>query len=112
MLTDENGFTFVEIVIVLVILGILVAVVSSYFSSIQEQVNIAACKSNQMSLEQAQKLHYTYYYINKSEGKYAEELDSLIPFIRQGSIPNCPSQGSYLLLANGAITCSIGTHKR
>ncbi len=112
MLTNEDGFTFVELIMVIVILAILLTSVSAYFSSLQEQINASACKANQMGLVQAQKLHYTYFYLNEAEGKYAEEIDELIPFIQSNKIPDCPSGGSYSIQENSDITCSISRHKR
>ncbi len=112
MSSEENGFTLIELVIVIVILGIVVTSVSAYFAGMQEKINASACKANQLSLIQAQKLHYTHYYFNESDGRYAEELEELIPFIQHESIPICPSQGSYLIEEDGGITCSIPGHKR
>ncbi|MFO7889476.1 MAG: prepilin-type N-terminal cleavage/methylation domain-containing protein [bacterium] len=112
MLSDENGFTFVELIIVLIILTILITSVSVYFNSLQEQIKASACRANQLGLIQAQNIYFTHYSLNESEGKYAEELDDLIPFINDKRIPQCPSQGSYIIEKNGNVTCSIPEHKR
>ena len=112
IVSEESGFTLIELVIVLIILIILVSSVSAYFSSLQDKIDASACKTNQMGLIQAQNIYYTDCYMNEDEGRYAEELEDLIPFINNNEIPECPSQGSYLLLENGEVNCTIPGHKR
>lgn len=112
MLSDEKGFTFIELIIVLVILIILVTAASAYFVNLQEQINATACRANQMNLIKAQNLYYTHYYLNENQEKFAEELEELIPFTNQDEIPECPSQGSYILEEHGNVTCSLPEHER
>lgn len=112
MLSDEKGFTFIELIIVLVILIILVTAASAYFANLQDQINASACKANQLNLIQAQAIYFTDHSLNKSGGKYAEELDELIPYINSHKIPVCPSQGLYILEKNGNATCSLPEHDR
>ncbi|MEJ2629190.1 MAG: prepilin-type N-terminal cleavage/methylation domain-containing protein [bacterium] len=112
MLSEESGFTLIELVIVLIIIIILLTSINAYFVNLQEQINASACKANQLGLVQAQNLYYVDLYMNEGEGDYAEELEDLIPFIDNAEIPVCPSQGTYLILESGNIDCTIPSHKR
>lgn len=112
IVSEESGFTLIELVIVLIILIILVSSVSAYFSSLQNQIDTSACKANQMGLIQAQNIYYTDCYMNDGQGKYAEELEDLVPYLKNERTPECPAQGSYLLLENGDVRCTIPRHKR
>lgn len=112
MLSEESGFTLIELVIVLIIIIILLTSINAYFINLQEQINASACKANQLGLVQAQNLYYIDLYMHEGEGNYAEELEDLIPYIESAEIPVCPSQGTYLILEFGDVECSISSHKR
>ncbi len=112
MLSEESGFSFIELIIVLIIMIILLTSINAYFINLQEQINASACKANQLGLVQAQNLYYVDLYMHEGEGDYAEELEDLIPYIDNEEIPVCPSQGTYLILEFGDIDCTIPSHKR
>ena len=107
----ECGFTLVDLVVTIVILTILATAMATRFFDLSHATDVAACKSNQMTLEFAQRV----YYINTvqtSSGEYATSLDDLKPFLRDETLPECPSKGQYTILPGGTITCTIEEHQR
>ena len=109
--TNENGFTLVELVVVLVIIVIIATTATAKYFHNLAQVKATACKSHQLAIEHAQVLYWTDRALN-GEGEYADELNQLIPFFLEETTPVCPSEGSYLLDENGSCTCSIDSHHR
>lgn len=107
---QEYGFTLVELMIVIVIASILATAAMMRFLDLTKCSNAAACRMNQFSLKKAQTLHFAQTYI-EGEGRYAESLDELADFLRDGEIPVCPENGQYQILPAGEITCTILDHK-
>ena len=108
-LKKENGFTIVEIILTIVIVGILAASMVSRFVDLSSSADASACKANQMSLETAQRLYYVKT-LQEHNGQFAQSLEDLTPYLRNESIPECPSGGEYLIIPGGEITCTIGDH--
>ena len=95
---NERGFTMVDLIVTIVILGILATAMATRFFDLSHAADVAACKSNQMTLE---------FY-----GEYATSLDDLKPYLKGETLPECPSNGQYTILPRGEITCTIGEHQR
>jgi len=58
---NRKGFTLIELMIVVVIIGILSSIAIPKFTSIKEQANEAACRCNLRSLGSAEALYYAQY---------------------------------------------------
>ena len=69
-LQDEEGFTLVELLIVIVILGILAGVVVFAVNGITDRGQRSACKTDKNTLAVAQEAHYA-----SDAGAYADEGD-------------------------------------
>ncbi len=106
------GFTLVEIILVIVVIGILASIAVTRFIPLQESAKRAACLANQRSLEEAQKLHYSKASIDTRNGAYAGTFEELTPFMQDGNLPVCPDGFAYELLPNGGVRCTSPDHQR
>jgi prepilin-type N-terminal cleavage/methylation domain-containing protein len=107
----EKGFTLVELVITIVLIGILTAVMMALYKPFSEASEIAACKQNQMHIETAQAVFYMDKYL-EHDGHYATTIEELGPYFPNGKLPKCPTNSNYRLLANGVAECEEPKHQR
>lgn len=84
----EGGFTLVEVMMVIFVLGVLVSLAyGSYFISTRSSVN-AACRSNLKILREAVARY------NMDNRRYPDTLQDLVPeYIESGSCMDCPASG-------------------
>jgi prepilin-type N-terminal cleavage/methylation domain-containing protein len=71
---NEDGFTLVELLIVIVILGILAAIVVFAVGNITDRGTNAACKSDYKSVEVAQEARFA----KTKPGAYAASVNQLV----------------------------------
>lgn len=105
--SKEQGFTLIELVITIVLIGILASIAAVRYNDLSEQSKTTACTSNQASIELAQ----TFYYANSmlsGTGQFANDLATLMPYLNK--TPECPDEGSYNLLSTGEVTCTFSSH--
>ena len=57
-LNSGKGFTLIELMIVVVIVGILSAIAIPRFTAIKERANEASCRSNMRQLANAEEMYY------------------------------------------------------
>jgi prepilin-type N-terminal cleavage/methylation domain-containing protein len=103
----ERGFTLVEIMIVVLIIGILLAIAVPSFINARERSRANACRSNLRQIQAAKEQ----WAMATNQGRDATpDWNNLVPnFLQQQ--PRCPSNGTYTI-GNMATnpTCSIGNN--
>jgi len=112
--TRVAGFTLVEIMIAVAIIGLLAAIAIPSFLHARTKSQATACISNLRQIECAVQQ------VAIEEGKHVGDTlnypDDITPFIKlnsNGLIPGCPAGGSYSLQNVGAIPqaiCSLGNN--
>jgi len=110
-LKNTRGFTLVELMVVVVILGVLTSIAIPVYNNTQENAKEKACWANQRMMEGA----YQQYLANEgnavTDDVKGEEIftNYLNGYLR--AMPTCPGSkekgvGQYTLTPDGKVTCS------
>jgi len=100
---NQKGFTLVEVLLVVVILGILAAVALPRFLTTRDESQKRTCQSNLSAMNGAIE---EYQFIN---GAFPTDIDT----IRNDTArfpdgpPTCPKAGTYSLSGNNRAACSL-----
>ena len=102
MLRNQKGFTLMELMIVIVIIGVLAAIGVPAYTNYVEKARATTCGANRRSLSTANGLYYA------ETGTYAGDINDLEDYLDATTISNltCPSKGTFTFNADGTITCS------
>ena len=103
----RHGFTLVEIMIVVLIIGILLAIAVPNFIRARESSRAKSCVSNLKQIDSAKE---QWAMDNKKTAADTPTSANLYGTYTK-STPACPSSGTYTINAIGtAPTCSVGTN--
>ena len=109
----KSGFTLVEIMIVVAIIGLLAAIAIPNFVKARATSQANACINNMRQIDAA----VNEWALEKGQvsGATVNYPGDLTPYIKLNSatsIPPCPAQGNYTVAKVGdspQVTCSVGT---
>ena len=110
MILKKNtaGFTLVEIMIVVAIIGLLAAIAVPNFTQARSNARKGSCINN-LRLIDAAKEQYALEN-NLEEGADVDE-DAVAPYMKGSTFPTCPADGTYSVEAVGTPpTCSVAGH--
>jgi len=103
-LRSQKGFTLVELMVVVVIIGILVAIAIPIYNNVTANAREKACAANIRALTGAAGMYLA------EQGNYPEEINELAPdYIDE--VPVCPvnKNAAYSIDENGVVTCDHDT---
>jgi prepilin-type N-terminal cleavage/methylation domain-containing protein len=107
---SRKGFTLIEIMIVVLIIGILLAIAVPNFVQARDSSRARSCVSNLKQIDAAKQ---QFAMDNRLPGNAPVTQADLVPTYIKGSFPQCPSGGTYTINnVDTDPTCSIGgTHR-
>jgi prepilin-type N-terminal cleavage/methylation domain-containing protein len=106
-MTQQSGFTLVEIMIVVAIIGLLAAVAIPNFVKARQTAQRNACIRNLQQIDGAKEQ----WALEAKKSPGAPTVDSEVDAYIKNGRPICPASGTYTYGAVGENpTCSVATH--
>lgn len=96
-LKNDKGFTLIELMFVVVIIGILCGVLAPNFVKSKESAEIARIRADIKLLESAAAM----YYVDNDE--YPDDVEDLVDYLRDDNIPEYSLDGEFGIEENGKI---------
>ena len=92
---NKKGFTLIELIVVIVIIGILAAIIVPKFGSMSDTANEAAIAADQRTLESAVAVYYA------ENNEYPDDVAALVT---AGYINEAPSSADFEIAADGTVS--------
>jgi prepilin-type N-terminal cleavage/methylation domain-containing protein len=111
--TSQAGFTLVEIMIVVAIIGLLAAIAIPNFVHSRAKSQATACINNMRQIDSA--IQQFSMETGKKSGDVINYPSDITPYIKlnsDSSIPGCPASGTYIPTLVGnipSVLCSLGS---
>ena len=110
LVKSERGFTLIELIMVIVIVGILSSTAVPKFINLTDAANDAKCDANRGAMASAAAMVYAALVVSDpTQANWLE--DATLPdlddsMFASGAVPVCPTGGNYALI-EGNVTCTI-----
>ncbi len=92
---NEQGFTLIELMVVVIIIGILVAIAVPLYGGVQARARDNACMANVRTLNGAVAMYHA------ETGEFPDDLDVLVETGVLQDDPECPNEGTYSIDLEG-----------
>ena len=101
---NTAGFTLVEIMIVVAIIGLLAAIAVPNFAQARTNARRGTCINNLRLIDAAKE---QYALENNKDSTTTPATTDVTPYLKGNAMPNCPASGAYTVAAIGTVpSCS------
>lgn len=121
MRKERKGFTLIELIMVIVIIGILAAIAIPRFVNLRREARKAQCEGSVGAIRTALSNYYAWYSVNSDhyDGSFPASIDDLDAYFQDGDAPDTPgwtsvgaTWDSYYDSSDGTIdmdgACTVG----